>query len=100
MPTYEYECEACSHQFEEFQSITAKPLKVCPQCKKRKLRRLIGTGAALLFKGSGFYCTDYRSKDYQSKAKSDSSSSTSSAKSETKSESKPKSAEAKPAKKD
>lgn len=78
MPTYEYECEACGHRFEEFQSITAKPLKACPECKRRKLRRLIGTGSALLFRGSGFYITDYRSSEYQSKAKSESSAASSS----------------------
>ena len=71
MPTYEYECDACGHAFEEFQSITAKPLKACPACGKRRLRRLIGTGAALLFKGSGFYATDYRSSEYKRKAKAD-----------------------------
>lgn len=78
MPTYEYECDACGHAFEDFQSMTAKPLKVCPQCKMRKLRRLIGTGAALLFKGSGFYTTDYRSSEYQKQAKAEKSSATSS----------------------
>ena len=71
MPTYDYECDACGHVFEEFQSITARPLRVCPACGKRRLRRLIGTGAALLFKGSGFYATDYRSSDYKRKAKAD-----------------------------
>jgi len=76
MPTYDYECDACGHTFEEFQSITAKALKVCPACGKRRLRRLIGTGAALLFKGSGFYATDYRSSEYKRKAKADTPSST------------------------
>ena len=71
MPTYEYECDACGHRFEEFQRISDKPLRTCPNCKKRKLRRLIGAGAAVLFKGSGFYQTDYRSKDYTEKAKAD-----------------------------
>lgn len=65
MPTYEYVCDACEHQFEEFQSITAEPLQKCPACGKKKLRRLIGTGGAILFKGSGFYCTDYRSDSYR-----------------------------------
>lgn len=78
MPTYEYRCEACGHTFEEYQSITAEPIKVCPECKKAKVRRLIGTGSALLFKGSGFYQTDYRSPTYTSAAKSDSSTSASS----------------------
>lgn len=65
MPTYEYKCHACGHRFEQFQSMTAAPVKVCPKCKKRKVERLIGTGAALLFKGSGFYITDYRSDSYK-----------------------------------
>lgn len=71
MPTYDYECAACGHTFEEFQMISAKPLRTCPKCKKRKLQRLIGTGAAVIFKGSGFYQTDYRSSDYQAKAKAE-----------------------------
>jgi len=71
MPTYEYECGACAHQFEEFQSIVEKPLKKCPKCGKRKLRRLFGTGTAILFKGGGFYQTDYRSESYKSAAKAD-----------------------------
>ena len=58
MPTYDYVCDACDHKFELFQSITAKPEKKCPECKKPKLRRLIGPGAAIVFKGSGFYQTD------------------------------------------
>lgn len=71
MPTYEYVCEACKHRFERFQSMTAAPVKVCPECGKRKVKRLIGTGAALLFKGSGFYITDYRSDAYKKKAEAD-----------------------------
>src|SRR5213080_4776077 len=71
MPTYEYLCEACEHNFDEFQSIKDKPLKKCPQCGKKKLRRLFGTGAAVLFKGSGFYETDYRSESYKKAAKAD-----------------------------
>ncbi|MCD8350761.1 MAG: zinc ribbon domain-containing protein [Planctomycetaceae bacterium] len=63
MPTYEYECEACGHAFEEFQSMSAKPLKKCPECSKNKLIRLIGSGAGIIFKGSGFYETDYKRKD-------------------------------------
>jgi putative FmdB family regulatory protein len=92
MPTYEYECDACGHAFEDFQSMTAKPLKICPQCKTRKLRRLIGTGAALLFKGSGFYATDYRSSEYQKQAKAETASATSNSSDSSKSaaESKPK----------
>jgi putative FmdB family regulatory protein len=57
MPTYDYVCDACGHEFEEFQSITADSLKKCPECKKSKLRRLIGAGAGILFRGSGFYET-------------------------------------------
>ena len=78
MPTYEYECNDCDHAFEKFQSITAKPTKKCPVCGKRKVRRLIGAGAALIFKGSGFYITDYRSEEYKSKAKAEKSESSSS----------------------
>ncbi len=55
MPTYDYECQACDHRFEKFQSIMANPLKKCPECKKMSLQRLIGTGAGVIFKGSGFY---------------------------------------------
>jgi len=68
MPTYEYECDACGHSFEKFQSITAAAARKCPECGKLKLRRLIGSGAGVIFKGSGFYQTDYRSADYAKKA--------------------------------
>ena len=71
MPTYDYECEGCGHAFEEFQAMSDKPLKKCPKCKKQKLRRLFGTGAAVIFKGSGFYQTDYRSESYKAAAKAD-----------------------------
>ena len=71
MPTYDYECDNCGHKFEEFQSMMDKVLKKCPACKKPKLRRLLGTGAAIIFKGSGFYQTDYRSESYKSGAKAD-----------------------------
>ncbi len=71
MPTYEYECDACGHLFEEFQSFSDPQLKKCPKCKKSKLRRLFGTGSAILFKGSGFYETDYRSDTYKNAAKAD-----------------------------
>jgi putative FmdB family regulatory protein len=81
MPTYEYRCDACGHQFERFQSIMAAPIKRCPECGKAKVKRLIGTGAGLIFKGSGFYITDYRDKSYTDKAKADTGS-TSSDKSE------------------
>ncbi len=70
MPTYDYECEKCGHGFEKYQSITEDTLKKCPECSGR-LRRLIGAGAALIFKGSGFYATDYRSSEYKSSASSD-----------------------------
>ena len=66
MPTYEYVCKDCSHQFEKFQSITANSLRKCPQCGKMKLQRLIGSGAGIIFKGSGFYQTDYRTDSYKS----------------------------------
>jgi len=77
MPTYAYVCNNCHHQFDAFQSITAKPLRECPACGKNALRRLIGTGAGIIFKGSGFYCTDYRSEGYKNAAKSETGSSTS-----------------------
>lgn len=62
MPTYDYECSSCGHTFEEFQSITEKHLKKCPKCKKSTLQRLIGSGSGVIFKGSGFYQTDYKNK--------------------------------------
>ena len=71
MPTYDYECDACEHAFELFQSITEPVKKKCPECGRRKLRRLFGTGAALLFKGSGFYQTDYRSESYKKGVKAE-----------------------------
>jgi putative FmdB family regulatory protein len=71
MPTYEYHCDACEHNFDEFQSFSEEPLKKCPKCGRKKLRRVFGTGAAVLFKGSGFYETDYRSESYKSAAKAD-----------------------------
>jgi putative FmdB family regulatory protein len=71
MPTYEYKCDNCGHTFDEFQSFKDEPLKDCPQCAEPKLRRLFGTGAAILFKGSGFYETDYRSESYKKAAKAD-----------------------------
>lgn len=71
MPTYEYACLACDHRFEEFQSMTAKPIRKCPQCGKLKVKRLISAGAGVIFKGSGFYETDYRSKSYSDDAKKD-----------------------------
>ena len=68
MPTYDYECDACQHRFELFQSITAAPKRKCPECGRLALRRLIGPGAAIVFKGSGFYKTDYRSESYRKAA--------------------------------
>lgn len=75
MPTYDYVCDACDHKFELMQSFKDEPKKKCPQCGKNKLRRLFGTGAAILFKGSGFYTTDYRSEGYKQKAAAESGSS-------------------------
>ena len=71
MPTYDYVCDACGHTFELFQSMTDSVKRTCPQCRKRKLRRLIGTGGAIMFKGSGFYQTDYRSESYKKAAAAD-----------------------------
>jgi len=89
MPTYDYECEACDHAWEEFQSITAKPTKKCPECGKPKAKRKIGPGAGIIFKGSGFYQTDYRSDSYRKAADADSKSQNGPvAKSESKSDSK------------
>jgi putative FmdB family regulatory protein len=87
MPTYDYECDACGHSFELFQSISEPVKKKCPECGKPKLRRLFGTGAAVVFKGSGFYQTDYRSDSYKKAAEKDKPAGES--KSESKSESKP-----------
>jgi putative FmdB family regulatory protein len=72
MPTYDYVCDACQHTFEQWQSFHEDHLTKCPLCKKKKLRRLIGSGAAIVFKGSGFYETDYnRGESYQAAAKKD-----------------------------
>ena len=72
MPTYDYECQQCGERFEEFQSITAAPRQTCPQAEcPGPVKRLIGTGGGLIFKGSGFYATDYRSDGYQKAAKAD-----------------------------
>jgi putative FmdB family regulatory protein len=97
MPTYEYKCESCGYEFERFQSITAKPIRKCPKCKKTSVRRLIGIGAGVIFKGSGFYATDYRTDSYKKAAekeksttgpKSEAGASKSTDKKETKAESK------------
>ena len=105
MPTYEYICEKCDHQFDVFQSIKDKSLIVCPEEKcrlkkwgKGKVKKMIGSGAGLIFKGSGFYITDYRSESYKEAAKKDAPSSDSGSKSgegKAKTESAPK-AESKP----
>lgn len=71
MPTYDYECDACDHKFELFQYISEDPKSTCPECGEDKLRRLFGTGAAVMFKGSGFYQTDYRSDSYKKAAEAD-----------------------------
>lgn len=65
MPTYDYLCASCNHKFEKFESMSARPSKKCPECGKMQLKRLIGTGAGVIFKGSGFYETDYRSDSYK-----------------------------------
>jgi len=99
MPTYDYRCNGCKHEFEHYQSMKDKPLKKCPSCGKNTLERLIGTGAAVIFKGSGFYQTDYRSEGYKKAAEADkpSEAAKSDTKADSKSESKPDSkADAKP----
>jgi putative FmdB family regulatory protein len=90
MPTYEYECRKCHHRFEESQSISAKPLQTCPQCKG-KVDRVISGGSGFLFKGSGFYITDHRSKEYKDQAKAEKPEAKPDTKSESKSEAKPES---------
>ena len=65
MPTYDYLCASCNHTFEKFESMSANPSKKCPECGKLQLKRLIGAGAGVIFKGSGFYETDYRSESYK-----------------------------------
>ena len=99
MPTYDYVCKSCDHKWELFQQITANPKRKCPECGKLKAKRVIGPGAGIIFKGSGFYQTDYRSSAYKKAAKADKtaqkksqesseSKSSSSTKSESKSDSK------------
>ena len=85
MPTYDYQCKACEHEWELFQSIKANPVRKCPNCGKLKAKRMIGPGAGIIFKGSGFYQTDYRSAAYKKDAAADQKSQKSS---ETKSDSK------------
>jgi putative FmdB family regulatory protein len=106
MPTYEYVCEKCGQQFEKVQPISAKPLSTCPEevCQQKrwgrgKVKRAISAGAGLLFKGSGFYITDYRSESYKQAAKKESGSSTSGeSKAATSTDAKPAKTETKPAK--
>jgi len=74
MPTYQYHCNVCGKDFEIFQQITADPISKCPYCGKRGLQRLIGAGAGVIFKGSGFYQTDYRSESYKKGAQEEKSS--------------------------
>lgn len=96
MPTYEYICNACGHEFEKFQSMTAAPIKDCPECRKKKVERKISVGAGFIFKGSGFYETDYRGDSYKKAAEADKAPSADAKPAETKaSDAKP--AEAKPA---
>lgn len=90
MPTYEYKCRACDHRFEAFQSITEDPLEKCPKCGNYSVERLISAGGGLIFKGSGFYITDYRKESYKRDAKKDTTT-TSTSSSSTKSDSKSKS---------
>ena len=71
MPTYDYECDACGHRFERFQSITAPAIRKCPKCGRLKVRRLIGAGAGIIFRGRGFYQTDYRSESYRKAAEAE-----------------------------
>ena len=94
MPTYEYQCDHCGYKFEEFQKMTDAPIRKCPKCKKNgKVHRLISAGAGFIFKGSGFYSTDYRSDDYKKKAKEEKSSSDTSKKSDVSPDKKPSSSE-------
>jgi putative FmdB family regulatory protein len=95
MPTYDYKCDACGHKFEQLQSINAGPLKKCPECGKLKLKRLLGTGVGVIFKGSGFYETDYRSEGYKKAALSDKPAAASETKTPEKTESKPAATETK-----
>ncbi len=71
MPTYDYRCQECGHEFELFQSMTDRVKRKCPECSQPKLKRLIGAGGAVIFKGSGFYETDYRSESYKKAADAD-----------------------------
>jgi putative FmdB family regulatory protein len=92
MPTYEYECQKCGHRFEKFQSITAKSLEDCPKCRRKALKRLISAGGGVLFKGSGFYQTDYRSESYKKSAEKEKPSSPSTSSGQAAAQGKPKKA--------
>jgi putative FmdB family regulatory protein len=102
MPTYDYRCAKCDHEWELFQSIKADPVKKCPSCGKQSAKRVIGPGAAIVFKGSGFYQTDYRSDSYKKAAAADSKSSdaSSGSKDSTNSEGSAPAKESKPTKSD
>ncbi|MAJ46080.1 MAG: FmdB family transcriptional regulator [Planctomycetes bacterium TMED75] len=78
MPTYDYQCAECGHEFELFQQMSDSVKRKCPECGKNRLKRLIGTGAGIIFKGGGFYETDYRSDSYKKAAAEDKKSSDSS----------------------
>lgn len=96
MPTYEYECVACGNRWELLQNFTSRPVKKCPACRKPKAQRLLSAGGGMLFKGSGFYTTDYRSDSYKKAAAADSSGGSAPApKKEAKPAAKPKSSDAK-----
>ena len=71
MPTYDYECRSCGNKYELYQSIKAEPEKKCPACGKKTAKRLIGRGGTIIFRGSGFYVTDYRSDSYKKAAKAE-----------------------------
>ncbi len=80
MPTYDYKCAECDYTFELFQTISARPIRRCPECGKPKVKRLIGAGSTIIFKGSGFYQTDYRSEEYKSRLEAEKSPATSDSK--------------------
>jgi putative FmdB family regulatory protein len=88
MPTYEYKCKSCGNKWDLFQSMTAKHIRKCPACGKNTAERQFGTGAAIIFKGSGFYETDYRSEDYKKAAEADSKAAKGETTSDTKADSK------------
>lgn len=96
MPTYDYVCEDCDHRFEMFQSIKAKPIRKCPKCCKLTVNRLIGAGAGIIFKGSGFYETDYRSDNYKKAKESETKTGTDKSKADKKTETKAKPKDSKP----